>query len=130
MMQALQKLLPLYWLYEDIISGITGVVDLSSYETIDLISGKTIVHNSDVLAYTRDKEGEYRVSDLLEVYTIRFKGTLYTEAFNFYRVPKEVQENSYKQFDPEVIKKPFFQDNVEKVLETRDGLPVGPMLLS
>jgi hypothetical protein len=114
------------WLYTDVIVSIDP-----SLEIINLKSGGILVYNSDALIYTRDSEGEYRilVTDLLPGYTIVFKGTLYTESFNFYNVPTEVQENIYKQYDPEIIRKPYFQDNVKKVLETRDGLPIGPAVV-
>ena len=114
------------WLY----SGEIAVVDESS-QTITLTNGKTIVYNEDVLVYTRDREGEYRifVSSLLVGYIINFKGTEYSKSFDFYRVPEEVQADSNKQFDPKVIAKPTFQDYVKKVPETWDNLPLGPQVV-
>lgn len=114
------------WLY----TGIIDSLDFSN-ETITLDSGKTIVYNSDVLVYTRDQNGEYRifVTGLNAGQSIAFKGTAYSEFFNFYNVPEEVKGMTYKQFDPEVINRPFFQENVKKVPETRDGLPLGPAVV-
>jgi hypothetical protein len=114
------------WLYEDVIQSI----DFSN-ETIFLVSGKTIVYNDDALVYTRDSAGEYRIfiTDLVVGRTIVFKGTAYSGSFEFYNIPQAVQNNSYKQYDPEVIDTPFFQGNVKKVLETRNNLPVGPNII-
>ena len=114
------------WLYDDVISSID-----TSNETITLDSGKIIVYNDDVLVYTRDQNGEYRifVTALPVGFEIVFKGTEYNQAFDFYKIPEEIQENSYKQFDPEVIAKPTFQDYVKKVPETWDDLPLGPQVV-
>jgi hypothetical protein len=114
------------WLYNDKVSEID-----TGNETITLASGKIIVYNDDVLVYTRDQNGEYRifVTALPIGFEIVFKGTEYNQAFDFYKIPKEVQENSYKQFDPEVIAKPTFQDYVKKVPETWGNLPLGPQVV-
>ena len=111
----------------------TGTIDTVDdvKETVLLQDGSYIVYNTDTLVYTRDGYGEYRINmdDLLEGYEIIFKATKYTEAFDFYQTPEEVQANEFKQFDSNVIKKPFFQENVKKELDTPDGLVEGPNLI-
>jgi hypothetical protein len=121
------------WLYTGIV-GLTAGIDTSN-ETITLTSGQILVYNKDVLVYTRDKNGEYRifVSGLTGGQEIAFRGTEYSQLLQFYNVPEAVKENPYKQFDPEVMETPYFQGNVKKVLETREegltGLSVGPHVI-
>jgi len=107
-------------------SGVISAIDTTD-EIITLSDGSKIVYNSDTLIYTRDGKGEYRitVSDLKVSREIVFKGTKYTEAFQFFNTPEKIENNNYKQFDQSVIDRPYFQNNVKKVLETRDGLTEG-----
>jgi hypothetical protein len=110
------------WSYSGVVSSINP-----TEEIITLIDNSKIVYNSDTLVYTRDGDGEYRVtlSAIVPTNELVFKGKLYTESFNFFNTPDQVLDNSYKQFDQAVIDKPSFQKNVRKILETKDGLPEG-----
>jgi len=110
------------WEYTGTISSIN-----STDEVITLSDSSSVVYNSNTLVYTRDGDGEYRInlSDLYPSNELIFKGKKYTETFDFYNIPEQVQDNSYKQFDQEIIDLPYFQKNVKKVLSTRDGLPEG-----
>ena len=96
-------------------------------EVITLSDISKIVYNTDTLIYSRDGAGEYRIniSDLVPNNEVAFKGSKYTDAFMFFNIPEQVSDNSYKQFDQAVIDRPFFQKNVKKILQTRDGLTEG-----
>jgi len=104
---------------------------LEDEEYILLSDGSKIVYNSETLVYTRDGVGEYRITvdDLLLGYEIAYKGQKFTEDFQFYIEPEEVQENPYKRFDNLVIEKPFFQEHVKKVKDLGDGLIEGPQVV-
>jgi hypothetical protein len=111
--------------------GFTGVV-LSvdeSFEVVHLSGGANISYGSDLLVYTRDGAGEYRidVSDLLPGKEIAFRGTEYDHRqFKFYRTPEQVTANPSKQYDPAIIARPVFQENVVNNLEYPPGYTAGP----
>lgn len=96
-------------------------------ELIELEGGSLIVYNTDTLVYTRDYNGEFRieVSDLAVGNEIVFKADKYTRSFQFYRVPEEVQQNFFKQFDSNVIAKPSFQEYVIKEPAILEGYTGG-----
>lgn len=110
------------WNYTGTISSIN-----TTDQVITLQSSSKLVYSNDTFVYTRDGNGEHRItiSDLISTNEIIFKGYLYTESFNFYNTPEAVSDNNYKQFDQTVIDKPYFQKNVKKVFDTRDGLAEG-----
>lgn len=118
------------WRYEKVISSIDEIS-----EVITLVTGEKIVYNSDCLIYTRDGNGEYRIlisglePELNPNRTIIFRATKYTTSHDFYNIPSQVEDNSYKEFDSAVVERPYYQDNVKKVLETRDDLPEGPAII-
>lgn len=111
-------------------SGTVSSIDPTN-EVITLTDSSKVVYNTDTLVYTRDGSGEYRISlaDLVANNEIAFKGNKYTEAFQFFNIPEQVSDNNYKQFDQAVIDRPYFQKNVKKILDTRDGLPEGYNLI-
>jgi len=102
-------------------------IDLTT-EILELTDGSKLVINNNTLVYTRDGRGEYRLDleDLQVDREIIFRGKEYTSEFKFYNEPQQVQDNYYKQFDQDVIDRPYFQGNVEKVLKTKNDLPIGP----
>jgi len=110
------------WLYNGVISDIDETTEL-----ITLVDGSILVYNDDTLVYTRDGAGEHRIeiADMEIGQTIIFRAKKYTDEFQFYNVPTQVQSNYYKQFDRTVTERPFFQENVKKVFETRDDLEEG-----
>jgi len=99
------------WEYSGLISDI-----YPDEEVIVLEDGNLIVYNSSTLAYTRDYSGEFRIelSDLVIGDEIALKAEKFTRSFQFYTTPKEVQQNSLKQFDSNIIAKPSFQEYVKK----------------
>lgn len=110
--------------------GYTGVVDSvdESSEVVWLSSGASVSYGDEAYAYTRDGAGEHRIniSDLAVGREVAFRGTDYdNERFQFYRTPEQVSDNYYKQFDPEVIARPYFQGNVYKVPEYPPGMTGG-----
>lgn len=114
--------------------GFTGVVSSvdESFEIVHLSGGAQLSYGDDFLAYTRDGAGEYRieVSDLIPGKEIAFRGTEYDhKQFKFYRTPEQVSENPSKQYDPAVIARPAFQDNVVKNLEYPPGFTAGPNIV-
>lgn len=118
------------WIYEATISSIDEID-----EVITLASGKKIVYNSDVLVYTRDGQGEYRIlisglePELDPQRIIRFRASKHTSGHDFYNTPPQVADNAYKEFDQDVIDRPYYQGNVKKDLATRGGLPEGPAVV-
>lgn len=110
------------WLYSGVIANIS-----ESLEIITFTDGSKLIYNEDTLVYTRDGEGEYRIDldDLLISQEIIFKGEKFTGTFDFYNVPEDVQNNSYKQFDPDVIATPYFQENVKKFKDIPLGYTEG-----
>ena len=102
-----------------------------SEETVAFEDGSKLVYNTDTTIYTRDGDGEYRIfpEDLLPGRTLIFKGKRYTEAFQFFNLPNEVSNNYYKQFDQNVIDRPFFQENVKKLKDIRPGFDEGPNVI-
>jgi hypothetical protein len=114
--------------------GYTGTISWvdESTEVVYLDSGAAISYGDGILAYTRDGAGEYRIdiSDLLPGMDIAFRGTMYDHTqFKFYQTPTQVLANPSKQFDSEVIARPFFQENVVKNLEYPPGMTAGPNLV-
>jgi len=114
--------------------GYTGTVSSvdESTEVIHLLGGAAISYGDGLLAYTRDGAGEYRidVGDLLPNKEVAFRGTEYDHTqFQFYQTPAQVIANPSKQFDGEVIARPFFQENVVKNLEYPPGMTAGPNLV-
>jgi len=110
--------------------GYTGVVSSvdESLEVVGLDSGASISYGDDLLVYTRDGAGEYRitVADLLLGKEIAFRGTEYdAKCFQFYNTPPQVLLNPSKQYAPEVVARPFFQENVIKNLEYPPGMTGG-----
>lgn len=110
--------------------GLTGVVawvdELS--EVVWLSSGASVSYGDDAYAYTRDGAGEHRIdmSGLAAGREVAFRGTDYdNERFRFHRTPQQVQDNYYKQFDPEVVARPYFQENAHKVPEYPPGMTGG-----
>jgi hypothetical protein len=96
-------------------------------EIIELADGSLIVYNSDTLVYTRDYAGEYRIEvlDLVVGNEIAYKAEKYTRSFQFYTTPEEVTQNFFKQFDPNVISKPVFQEYVKKAKAIPEGYEEG-----
>lgn len=114
--------------------GFTGTISSvdESSEVIHLVGGAAVSYGDGLLAYTRDGAGEYRihVDDLLVGKDVAFRGTEYDRTeFKFYRTPTQVTANPSKQFDGEVIARPFFQENVVKNLEYPPGLTAGPNIV-
>jgi len=114
--------------------GFTGVVSSVDEisEVIHLTGGQSISYGDSILAYTRDGAGEYRIdiSDLTIGREVAFRGTEYVEKqFQFYSTPTQVTANPSKQYDPDVIARPFFQENVVKNLEYPPGMTGGPNLV-
>lgn len=115
------------WRYVKTISSID-----ENDEIITLTTGEKIVYNDDILIYTRDNEGEYRItiSDLDPETdperVIRFRATKHTSGHHFYNIPTQVKNNPYKEYDQEVINRPYYQANVQKILDTYNGLTGGP----
>lgn len=118
------------WLYESTISSIDEIDEI-----ITLTSGEKIVYNSDVLIYTRDAGGEYRIlisdldPELDPQRLIRFRASKHETGRRFYNVPSQVTGNPYKEFDQAIIDRPYYQGNVKKELETWNDLPEGPAVV-
>lgn len=110
------------WLYTGIISDIHF-----DEEIVILSDGNIIVFNNNTLVYTRDGKGEFRVNlDKLSINDeIIFKAEKHTRSFQFYVTPKEAQDNYYKQFDPSIINKPFYQGVVKKNKDIPEELEEG-----
>lgn len=114
--------------------GFTGTISSvdESSEVVWLSSGASISYGDEAYAYTRDGSGEHRIdmSDLVPGREVAFRGVDYdNEQFWFHQTPQQVADNYYKQFDEEVIDRPYFQDNVYKTLEYPPGLTGGPNLV-
>lgn len=115
------------WGYTGVISSVDEIS-----EVVYLTDGAAISYGDDLQVYTRDGAGEYRitVAGLLPGKEIAFRGTEYDgKAFQFYRVPDRVSANPTKQYDPGVIARPYFQENVVKNLEYPPGLTGGPNIV-
>lgn len=118
------------WTYESTISSIDEID-----EVITLVSGEKIVFNNDILIYTRDAQGEYRIlisdldPELDPQRLIRFRAVKHSTGREFYNVPAQIADNPYKEFDQDVIDRPYYQGNVKKELQTRDNLPEGPAVV-
>ena len=113
------------------LTGIISSVDEAS-EVVWLDSGVSVSYGDGVLIWTRDGAGEYRInmSDLSAGREVAFKGIDYEHTkFKFYQTPQQVTDNYYKQFDQEVIDRPFFQENVYKVPDYPPGMTGGPNIV-
>jgi hypothetical protein len=110
------------WEYTGVISDI-----FPDEEILEMVDGNLIIFNTDTLVYTRDYSGEFRIeiSDLVIGHEIAFKADKYTQSFQFYITPAEVEANFFKQFDSKVIEKPSFQEYVKKNKAIREGYSEG-----
>lgn len=107
-------------------SGYIDNIDESKKE-IYLKDGSIVVYNEDILVYTRDNAGEYRIEidDLKIDREVILKATKYREKFQFLKEPEEVQDNFFRQFDSNLIKKPIFQEYVKKEKDIPEGTEEG-----
>lgn len=100
-------------------SGTISSLDLSN-KIILLTNGRKLVFGESTTFYDRDVDGDFRIeAEDLTISGIRYLGVIASGFLKFHNVPEEVQTNTYKQFDPKVMEKPYFQENVKKVYDIK-----------
>lgn len=97
------------------------IVSIDTDEKVILLaSGRKLIFGESTTFYDRDVDGDFRIDVTdLTLSTIKYLAVLAPGPFQFYNVPTDVQNRVYKQFDPKVIEKPFFQENVKKVYDLK-----------
>lgn len=117
------------WQYSAVVAEIHPADRLLYFD-----DGSIGVYNENLLLYTGDTAGEYRFDlgekDLVG-FKVRLKAEKHTRGFQFYTksgeeqtgpaVPDEIKQNTYRQYDPDLIKRPRFQDYVQKERDNEAG---------